>query len=322
MAETAVTHKNVQEVILESLNHTEYIPKIKALLCDKYGLDAFQYRTPYFLRRISMISKKLGTPDLIKIYDHIKDSHEGYIDFLNTLTIHVTEFFRDRTMWDYMEQELFPPIIQGDKGSKPTKSRPYQVWSAGCSSGEEPYSLAITFTEVYEKMMKKEGILHESLMESSMPIPIKIFASDINRRILKEAQEGIYSERTLKNASSRIRNKYFTKESNSKGFPVYRLCDRIKELVTFQKIDLFKDNFPKRMDLITCRNVVIYFTKEQQKVLFTRFWDSLNEDRNMITGKSELLPVEVKKHFKLIKLAEHVYEKADPTKENPKYRLS
>ncbi|XEO79651.1 hypothetical protein WKT22_04696 [Candidatus Lokiarchaeum ossiferum] len=298
--------KTVNEKIMESLQHPEYLPKIKTLLRDKYGLDVFQYRLPYFLRRISMISKKLNTTNLFEIYNHIQKSHEGYLDFLNTLTIHVTEFFRDKSLWDYLRDELFLKILGGATGQQPTRQNPYRIWSAGCSSGQEPYSLAIMFVEAYKKYTYKSGRPMTWSLNRIKALPFQIIASDINDRILITAQEGIYSEKTLKNADPRIIREYFTKEEDG-----YHISPIIKEKVTFKQLDLFKGKFPVKFHLVTCRNVVIYFTKDQQRILFKRFWDSLLPKTNMVIGKSELLPIEINKYFKLIKLSEHVYERKD-----------
>ena len=300
--------KSVNDKIMESLQHTEYLPRIKTILRDKYGLDVFQYRLPYFLRRISMISKKLDTTDLIQIYNHIKKSHEGYLDFLNTLTIHVTEFFRDKSLWDYLGDEVFPNILKGTSGHQPTRKSPYRIWSAGCSSGQEPYSLAITFVEAYKKHMTRAGRPMTWSLRRIASLPFEIMATDINDNIIATAKEGIYSEKTLKNADPRIIREYFTKEEDG-----YHITPYIKSKVTFKQLDLFKGRFPNKYHLITCRNVVIYFTKDQQRILFKRFWDSLEPSGNMVTGKSELLPIEINKFFKLIKLAEHVYVRIDET---------
>ncbi|MHA2001008.1 MAG: CheR family methyltransferase [Promethearchaeota archaeon] len=299
--------RTVSEKILDSLNHREYLERIKNLLRDKYNLDVYQYRTPYFLRRISMMSKRQGTNDLKDIYNHINDSFEGYIDFLNTLTIHVTEFFRDRSMWNYLRDNVFSKIYHSDYIKIPTRAHPFRIWSAGCSSGQEPYSMAIMFVEAYKKQLRKDHKFAHFSRADIESLPFEIVAVDVNKRIIKKAQEGLYDAKSLKNSDPDLTKNYFDKVDDK-----YQICDEIKQKVKFSKLDLFTGKFPKRIDLIMCRNVVIYFTKEQQAILFKRFWESMNKGAHMIIGKSELLPPVVNKYFKLLKIAEHVYHRVEP----------
>jgi chemotaxis protein methyltransferase CheR len=245
----------------------------------------------------------LSTNNLIEIYNHIISSHQGYLDFLNTLTIHVTDFFRDKQLWEYLREDLFISILNASSNTRSTPNKPYRIWSAGCSSGQEPYSLAISFVEAYKKRMYKKGRPMTWNIRRINALPFEIFASDINDRIIKTAQDGIYSKETLKKVDPRIIRDYFVKKEDG-----YHISEYIKKKVTFKQLDLFKDRFPKKLDLIACRNVIIYFTKEQQSILFKKFWESLTPHSHLIIGKSELLPRDINKYFKSINLREHVYE--------------
>ena len=298
--------KSVNEKIMEELTHPFYLLKIKRLLRDTYGLDAFQYRDSYFLRRISMISKRLHTQDLRQIYKHIEASHQGYLDFLNTLTIHVTEFFRDKSLWEYARDSLFMPLFSKYHDLHPQKDRPFRIWSAGCSSGQEPYSLAIMYLEAYRKHHLKLGRINTWSKQTIAQAPVEIVATDINARIIETAQKGIYDVGTLKNAEPRIIKNYFTKEGKK-----FHIRKEIKQKVKFKKIDLFQGPFPTHFDLVVCRNVVIYFTKDQQRILFRRFWESMRPSAFLIIGKSEMLPLDLKALFQVLEIREHVYKRLD-----------
>ncbi len=299
-------HQSVNDRILAELTNISYLEKIKEILRDQYRFDVFQYRTPYFVRRISMISKKLGTSDLREIYLYIKGSRDAFIEFLNTLTIHVTEFFRDRSMWDYLRNNLFLNYWkeQDSQNFPPNNSKIYRIWSAGCSSGQEPYSLAIMMAEAYRKTLSSHGRFSKWNLAQIKELPFEIVATDVNQRILNRAKEGCYQQTTMKNADANIVHQYFNQ--TEKGFEI---CPEIKAKVKFHQHNLFQKPHHSHFDLIMCRNVVIYFTKAQQKILFEKFWNCLSPQGNLIIGKSELLPTESAKLFTLLELAEHVFQK-------------
>src|SRR5690606_29064959 len=137
-------------------------------------------------------------------------------------------------------------------------------WSAGCSTGEEPYSLA---------MMVKEN--RWNLSE-------KIFATDIDREVLAKAAKGAYAERALEGVSVNSKNKYFNKIDDG-----YEIKDEIKNMVNFQQHNLLRDAFPRDFDLILCRNVVIYFTEETKDKLYRNFTNSLRKNGVLFIGSTE-----------------------------------
>jgi len=141
-----------------------------------------------------------------------------------------------------------------------------KIWSAACSNGAEPYSLAIILDEL------TPGVNHV------------IDATDIDRKILQLAQQGYYKKDLLKNIPSKRVNKYFTQEGEG-----YYIKPEIKKMVRFKQHDLIKEKFSKGYDLIVCRNVTIYFTRETQNVLYQKFWEALNEGGVLFTGVTECI---------------------------------
>ncbi|MGE5403630.1 MAG: CheR family methyltransferase [Candidatus Saccharibacteria bacterium] len=179
-----------------------------------------------------------------------------YQRFIEHLTINVSEFFRNKNHWDILEQQIIPMLL-ADK-------RSLRLWSAGCSTGEEPYSLAIMLKDRFTG--KQEAIL----------------ATDIDEEVLSKAKIGLYNAKSLVAVDERIKEHYFHQEG---GF--YRVKDEIKKEVNFRQHDLLKDVYPDKMDLILCRNVVIYFTEETKERLYQKFVNSLRPGGVIFIGSTE-----------------------------------
>lgn len=207
-------------------------------------------------RRINSFMRSANATDYKDFIDILKKDQQIYRKFLEHITINVSEFFRNINHWQVMEKEIIPLLLQDKRSLK--------IWSAGCSTGEEPYSLA---------MMIKEN--RWNLSE-------KIYATDIDKEVLSKAKRGIYSERAMEGVSNHIKNKFFT--SVDEG---YEIKDEIKNMVNFQQHNLLRDEFPKDFDLILCRNVVIYFTEDTKDKLYRNFADSLRKKGVLFIGSTE-----------------------------------
>ncbi len=190
-----------------------------------------------------------------------------YTGFINEITTNKTEFFRENTHFDFLRDEqkmIFSnnPRVQ--------KSKQIRVWSAACSTGEEPYTLAITLLECM------------SFIESKN---IRILATDINNEVLSKALRGYYGRDIEKDISKLYLLKYFQKE----GFG-YRVKDSVQDMVTFRLFNLMNPfPFKNQFDIIFCRNVMIYFNKETQERLVNKFYDVLVPGGLFIVGLSETL---------------------------------
>ena len=175
---------------------------------------------------------------------------------LSYITINVSEFFRNPRQWDILKNIVLPEYLSKDE---------IRIWSCACSTGDEPYSLAMLLAEFIP--MKK----------------IKIFATDIDKMVLKQAKKGIYDYKSLLNVPSEMLGRYF-KRIDSKH---YKISDEIKKCVHFRRLNLLEDEFPKRTDLILCRNVIIYFTDDAKNALYKKFYNSLNSNGVLFLGCTE-----------------------------------
>ncbi|MDD2619789.1 MAG: protein-glutamate O-methyltransferase CheR [Syntrophomonadaceae bacterium] len=220
------------------------------------NINLTAYKRPQMERRINSFMRTVNIAnyqDFIKILGSDK---EIYRRFLEHITINVSEFFRNLNHWDVMEKQIIPPLLK-ERGS-------LKIWSAGCSTGEEPYSLAMLF------------------QERKINLSDKILATDIDKDVLEKAGIGLYTAKAMNGVPGEWQSKYFNKQGN-----YYQINDEMKKMIKFQQHDLLRDSFPKEYDLILCRNVVIYFTEETKAKLYKRFSDSLRTRGVLFIGSTE-----------------------------------
>ncbi len=220
-------------------------------------IDLNAYKEKQMRRRIDT----LITKNKITSYDDyvalIKKDREKFEQFVNFLTINVSEFYRNPEQWKILEQEIFPKLIQ--KFGKNLK-----IWSAACSTGDEPYSLVMTLSKL-------------------IPLSsIRILATDIDKQVLDTARMGIYNEKSIAGVPQDMKSKYFTKIGNS-----YQISDEIKKRVEFKEHNLLKDTYPTGCHMIVCRNVVIYFTEEAKDEIYKKFQQALAKDGTLFIGSTE-----------------------------------
>lgn len=219
-------------------------------------IDLMAYKRPQMERRINSFMRSAGCADYESFIEQLRTDKDLLGKFLEHITINVSEFFRNTNHWQVLEDTVIPTLLKA-RGK-------LRIWSAGCSTGEEPYSLAI--------MAQEKGY---SLGD-------RILASDLDIEVLNKAQQGVYAERALQGVPGTILNKYFIRGDNS-----YTIKPEIKNLVRFKKHDLLRDPFPRDYDLILCRNVVIYFTEETKQNLYRRFTNSLRPGGVLFIGSTE-----------------------------------
>jgi chemotaxis protein methyltransferase CheR len=183
---------------------------------------------------------------------------------VDVLTTNKTNFFRESEHLDYLRDEIITGLGNDE----------IRLWSAGCSSGEEPYSIAITLCEAIPDIGKCD---------------IKILATDISDRMMEQARQGLYGEDTLKGMPPQLKRKYFQKAEAGIGHR-YRVVPLLQSIVCFAKLNLM-DEWPMRglFDVIFCRNVMIYFDKQTQEKLVKRFWSQLRAGGYLMVGHSESL---------------------------------
>ena len=250
-------------------------------------LDCNQYKDNYLKRRIAVRMRHYGVSTYSEYAKVLSNTYDEYSKFLDDVTVNVTHFFRDTAVFDLMEDHVFPLVIYQKIKEKRNTLR---IWSAGCSSGEEAYSI---------------GILLHDLMEDKLEnFTLSIHGTDIDDRCLNTAREGRYLPRQLESVPPRLLKRYFSFDGE-----MYTISPEIKKMTRFVKRDLFEAGKGKHFDIIFCRNVVIYFTKEQQAKLFMDFYEALNDKGFLVLGKTETLVGPARELFALFNTRERVYQK-------------
>lgn len=220
-------------------------------------IDLNCYKEKQMKRRIDTLIGKNKIDSYDKYVELIKKDKEKFEQFVNFLTINVSEFYRNPDQWNLLDKDVFPLLL--GKGSRTLK-----IWSAACSTGDEPYSLVMALSR------------HVPLSN------IRIIATDIDKQVLQQAQVGLYNAKSISAVPDDFKRKYFTKVGNS-----YQIADEIKKCVQFKEHNLLKDPYPKDCDLIVCRNVVIYFTDDAKNEIYKKFYDSLKKDGVLFIGSTE-----------------------------------
>ncbi|MDH5638066.1 MAG: chemotaxis protein CheR, partial [Nitrospinota bacterium] len=208
-------------------------------------------------------------------YDFILNDRSGreLVAMLDAVSTNVTSFFREGGHFDYLGKTVAPAVIRRNEKS-PIKT--IRGWSAGCSSGEEAYSIAITLLEV-------TGL-------GGRGWDTKILATDISTEMLERAQRGEYSAEKLKSAPGRLTQKYFDKTERDSE-KIYSVKPDVKKLVSFRRFNLMTAKYPfkRKFDFIFCRNVMIYFDRPTQQALIGKFFDALEPGGALMIGHSESL---------------------------------
>lgn len=220
-------------------------------------IDLNFYKEKQMRRRINALVTKNGAKSYEEYVALIKKDKVLFEQFVNFLTINVSEFYRNPDQWRLMDEMVIPKILENNR-------RQIRIWSAACSTGDEPYSLAMVFSK------------HVPLSN------IRILATDIDKRVLEHAQVGLYNEKSIAGVPADMKKKYFTQVGAS-----YQIADEIKRCVEFKEHNLLKDIYPKDFDLILCRNVVIYFTDEAKDMIYAKFFESLKKNGVLFIGSTE-----------------------------------
>ncbi|WP_196594740.1 CheR family methyltransferase [Pectinatus sottacetonis] len=229
----------------------------KQKLNRKTGIDLDLYKEAQMKRRINNLVMRKGYKSFTEYLDFVAKDKDEFASFIEYLTINVSEFFRTPEKFSELETVIIPELLQ--------RSPRLNIWSAGCSIGAEPYSIAMILDE------KTPGVKH------------RILASDLDVDILNKAKTGIYSDNELKAISLGRKQKYFTKTADGK----FAVSPTIKSKIEFRRHNLLKDSFENNFDLILCRNVVIYFTEEAKDKLYKEFFKALKPGGILFVGGTE-----------------------------------
>ncbi len=221
-------------------------------------INLHMYKEKQMKRRIDSLIAKHKISGYKEYVDAIKKDAKLFEEFVNYLTINVSEFWRNPDQWKVLEELVMPELIK-------MSGKNLKVWSAACSTGDEPYSLVM-------------------LMSKFMPLSnIKVLATDIDKQVLEKARVGLYNEKSLAGLPKEFKDKYFTKIGESN----YQISEEIKRCVEFKEGNLLADKYPTGLDLILCRNVVIYFTDEAKTEIYKKFNESLKTGGYLFVGSTE-----------------------------------
>ena len=229
----------------------------KKAVYDLTKIDLNAYKEKQMKRRIDTLITKHGISGYDKYVQVLKTDTKMFEEFVNYLTINVSEFYRNPEQWELLDKEVFPELI--GKFGKHLK-----IWSAACSTGDEPYSLVMALSR------------HLPLSQ------IHIIATDIDKQVIAKAKVGLYSEKSIASVPADLKAKYFTKVGAS-----YQISEEIKKCVEFRQHNLLKDPYEKECHLIVCRNVLIYFTEEAKDEVFAKFSSSIASGGCLFIGSTE-----------------------------------
>lgn len=255
-------------------------PQIEAIIkkASRFGFDLNHYKTTFLKRRIDVRLRTRGVHNYTE-YSELLDSAESGALF-KSISINVTEFFRDKEVFAYLEKNFLPSLSD-------EKSPTIRVWSAGCATGEEPHSLAILLNESCKKQDKS----------------FKVYATDISTNAVETAKKGVYPSISLKNLPPELLSKYFTTKEDGN-----HISQEIKNNIVFNVADLtsFEVRF---LDVIVCRNVFIYYTKETQDMILKKFHNCLKDTGHLVLGMDEGIRAEQTKLFESINPRLRIYKK-------------
>lgn len=221
-------------------------------------IDLNSYKERQMKRRIDALITKHNIPSYHEYVSSLKVDSILMNEFINYITINVSEFFRNPEQWALLEREVLPYLFQNF-------GKELKIWSAACSTGDEPYSLVM-------------------LLSKFIPLKqIKVVATDIDRTVMEKAQVGLYNVKSLKTLPQEFVDRYFTMINDK----TYQISDSIKSCVEFKRHDLLMDPYPNQCDMIVCRNVLIYFTDEAKNKIYTNFHSSLKKDGLLFVGSTE-----------------------------------
>lgn len=251
-------------------NEDEFL-QLTATIQRLLGIQCGSYKVDYIKRRIASRMNAMRIPSYAEYQAYLLAHREERDLLKNALTINVTKFLRDPEVFEIIRKDILPSIYRQKKR--------FRIWSAGCSSGEEAYTLAILLSEM--KVLNKD-------------LDPVIYATDIDEGVLKKAKDGIYEKSALENLSEYQVRRHFIQLPDGK----YEVKPHLRELVRFSWHDLMKGVPVSRyIDMISCRNVTIYFTEKQKDDLVRMFHEGLSPGGFYVMGMSEYLGKEVDSLF-------------------------
>ena len=231
--------------------------QFKKAVFDLTKIDLNAYKEKQMKRRIDTLIAKNKITGYENYVAALKSDNARFEEFVNYLTINVSEFYRNVDQWQLLDKDVFPDLIKRYGNN-------LKIWSAACSTGDEPYSLVMALSR------------HLPLNQ------IKITATDLDKQVIAKAKVGLYGAKSIVGVPADLKKKYFTQIG-----PSYQISNEIKSRVEFKEHNLLKDTYPSDYHLIVCRNVLIYFTEEAKDEVFRKFQKSLKSGGYLFIGSTE-----------------------------------
>lgn len=257
----------------------------------EHNFDFTNYNRSHLTRRIAIRMQQVGFEDISNYSNYLQAEPQEFAHLFNTIEINVTSFFRDTETWNYIATQIVQRIIAGK-----SESEPIRVWSAGCATGEETYTLAI--------------VLAEALGVKQYLSRVKIFATDVDWDALTWARRASYPSSRVAGIPTAVLSQYFQRVHKH-----YVFRSELRRSIIFSQHNLMTDAPMSKIDLLVCRNVLIYFDTEAQTRVLARFYFSLKDNGFLFLGQAEIPPIYTS-FFTSVDIKHHVFAKV------PKNRLN
>ncbi|HKT68343.1 MAG TPA: protein-glutamate O-methyltransferase CheR, partial [Terriglobales bacterium] len=268
-----------------SLSESE-LKLLQVLVYQECGLHFDERRTHFLQDRLLRRMRACQTPSFYSYY-RLLTSSEGKREMsvlLENLAIHETSFFRNKAQFDLFHKVIMEELLQRKQERRDCSLR---VWSAGCSTGQEPYTVAMLMCDALSYYYLRNPLPYETPTPKPLvppPWKVEVLASDISYTALRTAQDGVYTDLQMEAVDFAYRLRYFDKVGDK-----YAVKKAVKDLVRFDFHNLKTEFLPQRNDVIFCRNVMIYFDAAEQKRLVEKLWRCLNPGGHLLIGHAETL---------------------------------
>lgn len=247
---------------------------LRALIFEKSGITLNDGKKELVRTRLGSKLRKGGFASFKDYYNYVVNDRTGeeLVTLLDAISTNLTSFFREINHFNYLRKHIIPEVMERKRHDSPKEIR---AWSAGCSSGEEPYSLAFTLSDI---------------LRGDRGWGVKLLATDLSTKVLARAAKGVYTGEQVKTVPKEMASKFLDRTAED-GDRLYRVRPEIREMIQFKRFNLMTPTFPfkRGFDFIFCRNVMIYFDKPTQQVLINKFYGSLSEGGYLLIGHSESL---------------------------------
>jgi two-component system, chemotaxis family, CheB/CheR fusion protein len=228
------------------------------------NFDFTGYKRSSLTRRTEKRMRELGIESFGNYLDYLQTNAEEFTRLFNTILINVTSFFRDDETWRYLRESIVPELLSASRNGA------IRIWSAGCASGEEPFSVAI--------------LLAEAMGLEELGRRVKIYATDVDDEALADARRAEFSDRSVRSVPAEILERYFQPTGQR-----YAITKELRRAVIFGRHNLATDAPISKIDLLLCRNTLMYFSAPLQTYILDGFHFALNPDGFMVLGKSEVM---------------------------------